>query len=200
MPSLLASGWTIRSGAAATTAREAAHGSVIGGPTKYQNLDWDPLAGIWQGTLSVPGLTVTLVVKISVNESGTPQGTIDIPEQEGWNIPAENFVLVDRRLQFDVKAMSRRLESRLTDDDDRSKACGCEARTWDDSGHPDQGRPRTGVAAPQAVHPPYPYRETLVTYTNPVARDPNCRHTDGPARRWSVSGRAVDLGIWRAGP
>jgi pimeloyl-ACP methyl ester carboxylesterase len=168
---LLASGWTIGSGAAATTVREAAHGSAIGGPTGSQNLDWHALAGIWQGTLSVPGLTVTLVVKMSVNENGTPQGTIDIPEQEGWNIPAENFVFVDRRLQFDVKAMSRRFEGRLTDDRRsiegmwlRGAGLGTIPVTLTKVDRAPELR------RPQAVHPPYPYRETLVTYTNPVVQ------------------------------
>ena len=60
-----------------------------------------PFLGTWKGAISVMGLEIEMIVKLSLDEKKEIHGTIDIPEQPGAvDVPLASFNIEWKKISF----------------------------------------------------------------------------------------------------
>ncbi len=65
----------------------------------------DALTGAWHGPLTVPGATLTFVIRFKRNDKGELAGTLSVPEQGGIEVPVSDIQFADNKLDFKVAAV-----------------------------------------------------------------------------------------------
>jgi pimeloyl-ACP methyl ester carboxylesterase len=119
------------------------------------------VAGIWQGTLTLPTAQLRLVVKIR-DEAGALTGTLDSVDQGARDMPIDTIRFANEALEFEMRAIGGRFAGKLG-------AGGEIAGTWSQGGgslpltlRRDANLPV--LARPQEPARPLPYREEEVAY------------------------------------
>lgn len=62
--------------------------------------DPKPFVGEWNGSISIGGMELGIAVKLSLDDEGNLQGTIDIPEQGAFDLPLGEFEIEGRKISF----------------------------------------------------------------------------------------------------
>lgn len=57
---------------------------------------------VWEGTLSVPTMSLKLIIKVFKNADGSLTGTMDSPDQKATNIPLTSISLTEDELKFEA--------------------------------------------------------------------------------------------------
>lgn len=119
------------------------------------------VAGIWQGTLTLPTAQLRLVVKIR-DEAGALTGTLDSVDQGARDLPIDTIRFLNGELELEMRAIGGRFAGKLG-------AGGEIAGTWSQGGGslPLTLRRDANVpvlARPQEPKRPLPYREEEVAY------------------------------------
>ncbi len=121
--------------------------------------------GIWEGTLSFPGLELQFVIRLSSRDDGSLAGALLLPDQSEKEYPAEKVTIESDQLRLTVPAVRGSFEGRF--DAERMKLEG----RWAQG-----GRTHTVVLTrvakvwaaqrPQTPKPPFPYEAVEVKYRN----------------------------------
>jgi hypothetical protein len=122
------------------------------------------VAGLWQGTLKVPGAELRVVFHIDKAADGKLSATLDSPDQGATGIPVGDCSFSNGRLRLAVRSISGSFEGTLKDD---STVEG----TWTQGGAslPLVLKRIEKVAQanrPQEPKRPYPYKEEEVEFEN----------------------------------
>jgi len=126
------------------------------------------LNGQWQGPLQVPGGTLTLVITIVPLSNGTYYAALDVPQQRINRMPVE-VELKDDNLVLRIEQAGSHFEGKVTEGGE--KLVG----TWQQPGLKTaltlarSGAPAAAQATRKLRLTP-PYRESEVTFYNPVAK------------------------------
>jgi pimeloyl-ACP methyl ester carboxylesterase len=128
--------------------------------------DAETIEGLWQGTVSYPGLDLRVVFKIYRAPDGSLTAVMIQPDQGEQEIPVSSLTLVDDRVRLEVPAAGARFEGRLAREG--SAIRGRWARG--DLSLPlvlirvtEISRPHR----PQTPTPPFPYDVLDVAFVNP---------------------------------
>ncbi len=129
--------------------------------------DTASLPGSWQGTLSIGGTSLRLVLHLVRGDDGALSATLDSPDQGARGIPAGSVRFAEGLLTVEIPAVGARLEAEPVDRDHMS------ARFHQGtSDFPLELVRVTGdlaPARPQNPEPPFPYHAEDVEYPNPGA-------------------------------
>jgi pimeloyl-ACP methyl ester carboxylesterase len=130
--------------------------------TAQEPASTSPVAGIWQGTLTVPTARLRLVVKLGEN-AGALTGTLDSIDQGARDLRMDTVRFESGRLTFELRMIGGRYEGTLAESGDEI------AGTWSQGGGSlplvltrDANVPV--VNRPQEPKRPLPYREEEVAY------------------------------------
>jgi hypothetical protein len=80
--------------------------------TAQEPASTSPVAGIWQGTLTVPTARLRLVVKLGEN-AGALTGTLDSIDQGARDLPMDTVRFESGRLTFELRMIGGRYEGTL---------------------------------------------------------------------------------------
>ena len=121
--------------------------------------------GIWQDTLSFPGLDLRFVIRLSSGDDGHLVGALLLPDQSDKEYPAEKVAVDADQLRLIVPAVHGSFEGRF--DAERTKLEG----RWTQGGRTHTVLlTRTAVVRaaqrPQTPKPPFPYEAIEVKYRN----------------------------------
>jgi len=126
------------------------------------------LNGQWQGPLKVPGGSLTLLITIVPLSNGTYYAALDVPQQHISRMPVEVELQADN-LTLRVEQAGSRFEGKLLADG------GQLSGTWQQPGLKTEltltrsGAPAAATATKKLRLTP-PYRESEVTFLNPVSK------------------------------
>ena len=123
------------------------------------------VVGLWEGTLSFPGLELQFVIRLSSGHDGVLLGALLLPDQSEKEYPAEKVTIESDQLRLTVPAVRGSFEGRF--DAERTKFEG----RWTQGGRTHTVLlTRTAVVRaaqrPQTPKPPFPYEATEVKYRN----------------------------------
>jgi pimeloyl-ACP methyl ester carboxylesterase len=126
------------------------------------------LNGQWQGPLTVPGGTLTLIVTIVPLSNGTYYAALDVPQQRISRMPVEVEVK-DDNIKLSIEQAGSRFEGKMQAGGD--KLVG----TWQQPGLKTdlvltRGTAPAAAQAAKKLRLTPPYRESEVTFYNPVAK------------------------------
>lgn len=135
-----------------------------------QPLATDPprLNGQWQGPLKVPGGTLTLAITIVPLSNGTYYAALDVPQQRINRMPVEVELKGDD-LKLSIEQAGSRFEGKVLAGGDRLVG------TWQQPGLKtdlvlERGTAPAAAQAARKLRLTPPYRESEVTFYNPVAK------------------------------
>ncbi|MBN2466139.1 alpha/beta fold hydrolase, partial [candidate division WOR-3 bacterium] len=125
------------------------------------------VAGMWQGTLKVPGAELRVVFHLSKAEDGRLSATLDSPDQGATGIQVDDCSFSNGKLKLTVKSIAGGFEGTLKGD---SAIEG----TWTQGGASlplvlKRIEKVEEARRPQEPKPPYPYKEEEVTVDNKAA-------------------------------
>jgi hypothetical protein len=126
------------------------------------------IAGRWQGTLNVQGLSLRVVFRVREGEDGTT-ALFDSPDQLAMGIPVTGLSREEDTVTFEVAAIAARYVGTLGNDGQAMTG------EWFQLGMPlplelSRGELRTGPPnRPQTPQPPFPYAIEEVDFGNPAA-------------------------------
>jgi hypothetical protein len=104
----------------------------------------DALTGAWHGPLTVPGTSLTFVIRFKRNDKGDLTGSLSVPEQGGIEVPISDIQFADNKLDFKVAAVRGEMVADF--------ANGGFKGLWRQGGNPPEGFPvvlnKGDVAAP----------------------------------------------------
>jgi len=137
-------------------------------PSQPQAGEPPRLNGQWQGPLQVPGGTLTLMVTIVPLSNGTYYAALDVPQQRISRMPVE-VELKDDNLVLRIEQAGSHFEGKVTAGGD--KLVG----TWQQPGLKTaltlaRGTAPAAAQATKKLRLTPPYRESEVTFYNPVAK------------------------------
>jgi pimeloyl-ACP methyl ester carboxylesterase len=126
-----------------------------------------PIIGIWQGTLTVPGAQLRIVFHI-LEQDGALHATLDSPDQNAFGIPVTSVYFKNDSLWLESKAVQGIFSGKLQPE--HTEIIG----QWQQSGMKFPLNLKKVTVAPQLNRPqepskPYPYFEEEVTYPNKPA-------------------------------
>lgn len=126
-----------------------------------------PIIGIWQGTLTVPGAQLCIVLHI-LEQDGALQATLDSPDQGAFGIPVATVYFKNDSLWLESQAVQGIFSGKLQAEP--TAIIG----HWQQRGLKFPLNLKKVTAAPQLNRPqepskPYPYSEEEVTYPNKPA-------------------------------
>jgi pimeloyl-ACP methyl ester carboxylesterase len=126
------------------------------------------LSGQWQGPLTVPGGTLTLIVTIVPLSNGTYYAALDVPQQRINRMPVEVEVK-DDKLTLRIEQAGSRFEGKVLADGEKFSG------TWQQPGLTTPLELARSVApsaalATKKLRLTPPYRESEVTFINPVGK------------------------------
>src|SRR5699024_4886300 len=125
------------------------------------------ISGSWTGSLSLPGMELTLVFHLNQTEDGWT-ATMDSPDQHATGIPASSVSFETPDLRIEIQNGLIEFEGKWKDDDSIEG-------TFRQSGmsfplHLKKGIPDTKPASrPQTPEPPFPYKNEEIRFSNPKA-------------------------------
>lgn len=64
--------------------------------------DPNPFLGTWNGTLSLPGQEMEIIIELSLDEGKNIQGNIDVPAQGAMDIPLGEFNIEGKKISFKI--------------------------------------------------------------------------------------------------
>jgi len=64
--------------------------------------DPNPFLGTWNGTLSLPGQELEIIIELSLDEGKNIQGNIDVPAQGAMDIPLGEFNVEGKKISFKI--------------------------------------------------------------------------------------------------
>lgn len=136
-----------------------------------QGVNAQPLAGVWEGKLALPGgASLRIVFNVEATDGGGWTATMDSPDQGARGIPVGEVKVSGTGVRFEVQAVAGHYEGTLSAEGTTLDG------TWHQGGQAftlDLAKAEGGEAEPpqrpQTPQPPYPYRSEDVRYPNPQA-------------------------------
>jgi hypothetical protein len=71
-------------------------------PSTLLAQDGKPFEGSWNGTLSLPGQDLEIIIELSLDEGKNIQGNIDVPIQGAVDIPLGEFNIEGKNISFKI--------------------------------------------------------------------------------------------------
>ena len=125
------------------------------------------IAGIWLGTITVPGVELRIAFEIAEAKEGAYTAKMHSIDQSAMNIPVSAVTLTGDSLKLDVTSIPGSYEGKLTADGDTIEG------KWMQGGAIPLAMKRVDKLPefnrPQTPKKPFPYRDEEVTYENRTA-------------------------------
>ena len=126
------------------------------------------IKGIWQGTLKISGIELTIIFKINKNENDSLSATLDSPDQGAKDIPVSEAIFENDSLRLEVKVVNGNYRGFLKEDGKTIEG------DWSQGGMTLPLELKRIDKVPELKRPqipkkPYPYNEEEVEYYNEKA-------------------------------
>ncbi len=123
------------------------------------------LVGIWEGKLTLPGMSLRIVFHITANEKAELSALMDSPDQGAKGIKVDKVSLTEKAVTLDLHALRGEYKGELSGDGKTMKG------TWTQGGTSfpldlSKTEKVSELKRPQVPVKPYPYKEEEVRFVN----------------------------------
>lgn len=123
------------------------------------------LAGIWQGKLSVTGITLTIILNIKEDTKNSFTASMSVPEQGAQDLPADTVEQTGQKVRIEFKGINGVFEGTFSKNGKQisgnwTQNSNTLPLTLKRTSHPEV------LVRPQIPKPPFPYKSKEVTIKN----------------------------------